>query len=254
MPVACAALRVLEVVEQIVSFFPLFEQAAPLAGVCTWTKIALWYPLQEHAYLVRLCEEHENAVWLEQIQYTELQEPGQQQNATPSASLQNPHHDTARQVWIDVDAAQPRLPHQRASDGVADMHRSLGVDVPSEPHIWPRNWVPALHSTVQASGDSSRSPRDKPRDETRVIGRRSFRMDNIELVCGCRCGCVTCGARRVRCTSCSRLLSTSCRCLVDWLGNLDHAVCHVCEEESEARAIERCNEAGEECRREYHQK
>jgi len=84
---ACAALRVLEVVEHIVSFFPLFEQAAPLAKVCTWTNIALWYPLQEHAYLVRLCEEHDNAVWLEHIQYTELQEPGQQQNATPSESL-----------------------------------------------------------------------------------------------------------------------------------------------------------------------
>ena len=75
---ACAALGVLEVVEHIVSFLPFFEQAAPLAGVCTWTNIALWYPLQEHAYLVRLLEEHENAVWLEQIQ---------QQNATPSESL-----------------------------------------------------------------------------------------------------------------------------------------------------------------------
>ena len=73
---ACAALRVREVVEHIVSFFPYFEQAAPLAGVCTWTKIALWNPLQEHAHLVDLCEEHENAVWLEQ-----------QQNATPSESL-----------------------------------------------------------------------------------------------------------------------------------------------------------------------
>ena len=69
---ACAALRVREVVEHIVSFFPFFEQAAPLAGVCTWTNNALWYPLQEHAYLVRLWEEHENAVWLEQVQQTEL--------------------------------------------------------------------------------------------------------------------------------------------------------------------------------------
>ena len=66
---ACAALRVRDVVEHIVSFFPYFEQAAPLAGVCTSTNIALRYPLQEHAYLVRLWEEI------------------QQENATPSESL-----------------------------------------------------------------------------------------------------------------------------------------------------------------------
>jgi hypothetical protein len=82
------------------------------------------------------------------------------------------------------------------------------------------------------------------------IGRRFFQKENMELVCGCRCGCVTSGAQHIRCTSCSRLLSTDCRCLVDWLGNPDHALCHVCEEDSEARAIERCNEAGEECWRE----
>ena len=68
MPSACAALSVVEVVEQIVSFFPFFEQAAPLAGVCTSTKNVLWSPLQEHAHIVELCEEHENAVWLEQVQ------------------------------------------------------------------------------------------------------------------------------------------------------------------------------------------
>ena len=73
---ACAVLGVLQVVEHIVSFLPFFEQAAPLAGVCTWTNNALWYPLQEHAYRVRLWEEHQ--IWLEQ-----------QQNATPSESL---HH------------------------------------------------------------------------------------------------------------------------------------------------------------------
>jgi len=72
MPSACAALSVVEVVEEIVSFFPFFEQAAPLAGVCTSTKNVLWSPLQEHAHIVELCEEHENAVWLEQVQQTDL--------------------------------------------------------------------------------------------------------------------------------------------------------------------------------------
>ena len=75
---ACAALQVREVVEHIVSFFPYFTQAAPLAGVCTSTNSTLRYPLQELAYLVRLWEEHQNAVWLEQIQ---------QQNATSFESL-----------------------------------------------------------------------------------------------------------------------------------------------------------------------
>ena len=72
MPSACAALCVEEVVEHIISFFPFFEQAAPLAGVCRSTKNVLWNPLQEHAHNVELCEEHDNAVWLEQVQQTQL--------------------------------------------------------------------------------------------------------------------------------------------------------------------------------------
>ena len=69
---ACVALRIVEVVEEIVSFFPYFEEAAPLARACTSTKNVLWTPLQIHAHDVDLCEEHENAVWLEQVQQTAL--------------------------------------------------------------------------------------------------------------------------------------------------------------------------------------
>ena len=72
MPSASAALCVVEVVEEIIACFPFFEEAAPLAVVSTSTKDILWNPLQEHAHSVQLCEEHENAVWLEQIQQTAL--------------------------------------------------------------------------------------------------------------------------------------------------------------------------------------
>ena len=72
MPSALVALSVVEVVEQIVSFFPFFEQAAPLAGVCISTRNVLCIPLQEHAHNVRLYDEHRTAVWLEQVQQTQL--------------------------------------------------------------------------------------------------------------------------------------------------------------------------------------
>ena len=72
MPSALAALSLLEVVEQILSFQRFFEQAAPLAAVCRSTRNVLRVPLQEHAHNVRLYEEHHTAVWLAEVQRTQL--------------------------------------------------------------------------------------------------------------------------------------------------------------------------------------
>ena len=72
MPSALAALSVLEVVEQIVSFHRFFEQAAPLAAVCTSTRNVLRIPLQEHSHNVRLYEEHQTAVWLDEVEQSQL--------------------------------------------------------------------------------------------------------------------------------------------------------------------------------------
>ena len=68
MPSALAALKVLGVVEQILSFFPFFEQAAPLAAVWRSTRKVVRTPLQEHAHNVRLYEEQ----WLAEVQRTQL--------------------------------------------------------------------------------------------------------------------------------------------------------------------------------------
>ena len=64
MPPALTALGSREVVEQIVSFHRFFEQAAPLAAVCSTTWNVLRLPLQDHAHNVRLYEEHRIASWL----------------------------------------------------------------------------------------------------------------------------------------------------------------------------------------------
>lgn len=71
-PPALTELGSREMVEQIVSFHPFFEQVAPLAAVCSTTWNVLRLPLQDHAHNVRQHEEHRIAIWLNEW---EMQQP-----------------------------------------------------------------------------------------------------------------------------------------------------------------------------------
>ena len=72
MPPALVALGSPEVVEQIIAFLDFFEQAAPLAASCSVTWHVLRFPLQDHAHNVRQYQEHQNMIWLREVEMQQL--------------------------------------------------------------------------------------------------------------------------------------------------------------------------------------
>ena len=86
MPSAIVALGSPEVVEEIIVFLDFFEQTVPLAASCSTTWYVFRLPLLDHAYNVRQYQEHQNMMWLREVE--------EQQHAVESDS----------DYWLVADA------------------------------------------------------------------------------------------------------------------------------------------------------